>query len=280
MRIASCQLRVVPADPAGNADRAVDAAAAAFAEGAELVLLPETCTSGLPFADQAEARSSGSGARDRLLDRWAALVQDRERVLVAGFAELGDDGCLYNSAVLLDGAGGRAIYRKTHLWDAEKLFFTPGSATPPVVDTAFGRIGLMICYDMEFPEMTRAAALAGAELLAVPTAWPVVPHPAGQPTFEVIAAQAAARVNRMAVVTCDRSGVTRGQEWTGGTVIIGADGWIAGRPDHRGVARADLDLSAFSDKSLTPLAHLFDDRRPELYRSVSLGHSPTRESSS
>ena len=279
VRIASCQLTVQPADPPANADRAVEAAAAAFTEGADFVLLPETCTSGLPFADQAEARSSGSRATDGLLDRWAALVRGRDRVLVAGFAERGDDGCLYNSAALFDGSGVRAIYRKTHLWDEEKWFFTPGSVAPPVVDTVLGRIGLLICYDMEFPEMTRAVALAGAQLLAVPTAWPVVWHPADQPTFEVIVAQAAARVNRMAVVTCDRAGMTRDQEWTGGTVIVGADGWIVGRPDSRGVAWADLELAAVSDKSLTSRADLFGDRRPELYGSVSLGHSHIQEPS-
>lgn len=268
-RIACCQLHVVPGDPAGNGARATEAARQAFAAGAALVVLPETVTSGLPFASPAEARESALALDDPLLDDWAALVTGQEAVLVVGFAELAGDE-LYNSAALFDGTGLRGVYRKTHLWDQEKLFFTPGAQFPPVFDTVLGRVGVLICYDMEFPELTRAMALAGADLLAVPTAWPVVPHPADQPTPEVILAQAAARVNRLAVATCDRSGRTRGQDWSAGTVIVEPAGWVVGRPDENGRAIADLELSEAADKSFTPLAGLFTDRRPELYGSVAV----------
>ena len=260
MRIVSCQLVVEPGDPAGNLQRSVAAASSALAGGADLVLLPETCTSGLPFTDTAEAWASGLPDASP----WTGLVGARQ-VLVVGFAEQSADGELYNSAALIDASGVRVVYRKTHLWDEEKLFFTPGSELPPVVDTALGRVGVMVCYDMEFPELTRSSALRGAELLAVPTAWPVVPHPPDQPTFEVVVAQAAARVNRMAIVTCDRVGTTRGQVWTGGTVAIGPDGWIAGRQPDAGMLDVELDLTGVAVKTLTPLADLFADRRPELY---------------
>lgn len=266
-RIVCCQVEVRVADPAGNSARATDAARAAIAAGAELVVLPETVTSGLPFADVAEARASGLDLDGPELAEWAAVVAGRDAVLVVGFAErAGQD--LFNSAALFDGSGLRGVYRKTHLWNEEKLFFTPGADFPPVFDTVIGRVGLLICYDMEFPELPRVMALAGTEILAVPTAWPVVPHPADQPTPEVILAQAAARVNRMAVATCDRSGTTRGQEWTAGTVIVEPDGWVVGRPDQNGFATADLDLTVTRDKSITALADLFADRRPELYGPV------------
>ncbi|GGM04873.1 nitrilase-related carbon-nitrogen hydrolase [Nakamurella endophytica] len=274
-RIACCQLTVQPADPAGNGARATAAASAAVAAGAQLVVLPETATSGLPFADRAEALASALRPDDPLLDRWAEVVRGRDAVLVVGFAELGGsdadpagDRPIFNSAALFDGSGLRGIYRKTHLWDQEKLFFAPGSQPPPVFDTALGRIGVAICYDIEFPELTRSMALAGADVLAVPTAWPVVPHPADEPTPEVVIAKAAARVNRMAIATCDRTGSTRGQDWTGGTVVIGPDGWVAALPGEDDVAVAEVDLTLARDKTLTPLAHLFDDRRPELYAEV------------
>ena len=262
MRVVACQMVVEPGDPAGNLARSVSVAASAFKD-ADLVVLPETCTSGLPFADASEAWASGLPDPSP----WVGLVSGTQ-VLVVGFAEQGSDGKLYNSAALIDGSGVRAVYRKTHLWDEEKLFFTPGSAPPPVVDTAIGRIGVMICYDMEFPELTRSAALQGAAILAVPTAWPVIPHPADQPTIEVVVAQAAARVNRMAIVTCDRVGTTRGQEWTGGTVAVGPDGWIVDRLGSAGSMSVELDLNGVDDKTLTPLADLFGDRRPELYEPV------------
>ena len=66
---------------------------------------------------------------------------------------------LYNSAAVVGPDGLVAVYRKTHLWDREKLWFTPGSKAPPVVETPFGRIGLAVCYDLYFPELTRGLAL-------------------------------------------------------------------------------------------------------------------------
>ncbi len=266
-RIACCQLEVVPEDRAGNAARATGAVRAALTAGAELVVLPETVLSGQPFASVAEAEATGMTLEDPLFAEWTALVAEHDAVLVVGFAETSEDG-LFNSSALLDSTGVRGVYRKLHLWDEEKRYFAVGSEFPPVLDTAVGRVGLLICYDLEFPELTRAMALAGAEILAVPTAWPVVPHPEGQPTFEVIVAQAAARVNRMAVATCDRSGTTRGQEWTAGTVIIGPDGWAVGRPAENDITWADVDLTTTRDKTLTPRAHLFRDRRPEFYAAV------------
>jgi predicted amidohydrolase len=65
--------------------------------------------------------------------------------------DCGEDGKLYNSAALLDRDGVITIYRKVHLWDQEKLVFTPGVQAPPIVDTPVGRIGVLICYDPGVP---------------------------------------------------------------------------------------------------------------------------------
>jgi predicted amidohydrolase len=134
-----------------------------------------------------------------------------------------------------------------------------------VVQTRFGRVGMLICYDLEFPEYTRVVAMAGADLLAVPTNWPRADRPDGDAWPEVIIARAAARTNRMAMACCDRTGTERGQEWNEGTTIIDRNGWIAAITDERGEARAELDLGLSRDKLITPNNHLFTDRRPELY---------------
>ena len=123
----------------------------------------------------------------------------------------------------------------------------------------------MICYDLEFPELTRSVALAGAQLLLVPTNWPLVPRPDGERPPEVVIAMAAARVNRMAVACADRLGTERGQEWTGGSTIIGADGWVAAESREPGLLIADVDLELALDKRLTDHADAFADRRPDLY---------------
>jgi predicted amidohydrolase len=252
----------VVGDLAGNLAK-VSAAIERSAAATDVLVLPELATSGYSFADAREARACALSATDPVFDRWHDLAGPA--VLVAGFAELGDDGQLYNSAVLIDRDGSRTVYRKTHLWDSERLFFSAGGAAPPVVDTAVGHVAMLICYDLEFPELTRGVALAGAELLAVPTNWPLVPRPAGEHPPEVVIAMAAARVNRMVIACCDRRGTERGQEWTQGSTVIGADGWPVAVADVDGLLHAEVDLAATRSKHVSSRNDLFADRRTDVY---------------
>ncbi|TXR55499.1 nitrilase-related carbon-nitrogen hydrolase [Quadrisphaera setariae] len=270
-RVAACQLAPAIADLPANAEVSAAAARAAISEGADVVVLPELVTSGYVFTSREEARTVAVTPEHGVFAAWAAACTAREgAVVVGGFCELGDDDLLYNSAAVVDASGVRAVYRKAHLWDREKLVFTPGSAAPPVVDTAHGRIAVMVCYDLEFPEWTRTAALAGADLIAVPTNWPLVPRPDGERVPEVVIAMAAARVNHVAIACADRSGTERGVDWNEGTSVVSSDGWVVSEVGTgTGVAWADLDLTASRDKRLTEHAHLMNDRRPDLYRAVS-----------
>ncbi|MGN6446570.1 nitrilase-related carbon-nitrogen hydrolase [Amnibacterium sp.] len=263
-RVAAVQLAPVVGDLSGNLDRAVAAIEEAVAEGAELVVLPELATSGYVFASVDETRSLALSPADPAFDRVAAAGAGA--VVVLGFAEADDAGRLFNSAALVDASGVRAVYRKVHLWDQEKRFFTPGDARPPVVETAVGRVGVMICFDLEFPEWTRIAALSGADLLAVPTNWPLVPVPAGERAPEVQIAIATARMNKMAIVCADRTGRERGVDWTGGTSIVDAEGALRSAVgDGTGTAWAELDLLLSRDKRQAELVDLLGDRRPDLY---------------
>jgi predicted amidohydrolase len=262
-RVAAVQLAPVVGDLAGNVDRAVAAVARSVAEGARIVVLPELATSGYVFETPEEARSLALRPEDAVFARFASAAGDA--VVVVGFAELADDR-VCNSAALLDASGVRAVYRKVHLWDQEKRFFVPGDARPPVVETPFGRIGVMICFDLEFPEWTRIAALGGADLLAVPTNWPLVPVPEGERAPEVQIAIATARMNKMAIVCADRVGIERGVEWTGGTAVVDAEGALVARVGSgTGTAWADIDLLASRDKQQAELVDLLGDRRPDLY---------------
>lgn len=266
-RVAAVQLAPVVGRLADNQDAASAAIIDSIRDGADVIVLPELATSGYVFEDIHEARSVALGADADTFDAWARLASERSGVVVvAGFAELGTDGSLYNSAAVLDASGLLGVYRKVHLWDQEKRFFQPGDAAPLAVETVHGRVGVMICYDLEFPEWTRLAALSGVDLLAVPTNWPLVDRPAGERVPEVQIGMAAARVNRMAVVCADRSGTERGVDWSEGTTIIGADGWIVDSVGAGlGTAWANIDTAASRDKRLTDLSHVFGDRRPGLY---------------
>lgn len=265
-RVAALQLAPVVGDLAGNVARATAALEQALADGADLVVMPELTTSGYVFASKDEARAVAIGTDHACFRLWAELLAARPgATLVVGFAERGDDD-LYNSAAVVDGSGVRAVYRKVHLWDREKEVFRPGDARPPIVETPHGRVGVMICFDMEFPEWTRIAALAGADLLAVPTNWPLFPRPEGERVAEVQIGLATARMNHMAVVFADRTGTERGVDWSEGTGIAGADGWLlASAGPGVGTAVADVDLLASRHKAQSDLVDLIGDRRPELY---------------
>ena len=174
----------------------------------------------------------------------------RERSSSADSPNSAADGLVYNSAAVVDGTGVLAVYRKTHLWDKEKLVFTPGAAAPPVVDTPVGRVGVLICFDLEFPEMPRTLALGGAELIVAPTNWPLETVPDGERVPEVTVAMAAAYSNHVAIAACDRVGIERGQDWNGASCIV--DETRLGRRDTLMAtvsSAADLDLSLSHDKT-------------------------------
>ena len=264
-RIGCCQLDPVLGDLPGNEARISAAISDAVSVGVDVVVLPELATSGYMFADAAEARAAALAADSPQFARWSALLGDS--VAVLGFCEIGSDGQLYNSAALLDSDGVVAVYRKTHLWDREKLIFTRGEQLPPLLTTRHGVLAVMVCYDLEFAELTRHVAVAGAELIVAPVNWPLFPRPAGEHPGEVITAMSTARLNRVAVAACDRAGVERGQSWTGGTVIVDPDGWIAAEAGPGvGTAFADIDLERTRDKKLTEHVDLLADRRLDLYR--------------
>jgi predicted amidohydrolase len=250
-----------------NANRALTWAAIreAIDAGAEVIVLPELITSGYMFRDPEEAALAAISPDHEILGEWGAAAAEAGVLIVGGFCELGDDGRVYNSAAAFDRSGLRAVYRKLHLWDHEKLVFTPGSDPPPVLDTQVGRVAMMVCYDQEFPELTRSVALAGAQLLAVPTNWPLGDRPTGERPPEVVIAMATARVNKMAVACADRLGTERGQQWTGGSTIVGVDGWVAAERREPGLVIADVELETALNKRMAENADAFGDRRPELY---------------
>jgi predicted amidohydrolase len=274
-RIICQQLAPRIGDLGFNQAQALRAIRDAADAGADIVVLPELATSGYVFGSREEAASVAISPGDPLFSEWSSVAARGPSIVIGGFCEQGDDGRLYNSVAVVDGSGVLGVYRKLHLWDREKLFFEAGSAPPPVFDTPHGRIGTLICYDLEFPELTRMLALAGADLVAVPTNWPLVDRPVGERPPEVIIAMAAARVNRMFIMCCDRTGTERGQAWTAGTTIIDHEGWVVATQTDEGLALADLDLSEARHKRLTDLADALADRRPELYDPLTetvLGH--------
>ena len=276
--IAVAQLAIAIGEPDANRKAAAAAVAEAAAAGARLVVLPELCDSGYvfgvdPVRAPAEAGALSSPADDsETLRQWQALAAEHRLVIVGGFCERGADGRLFNSAAVVDASGTRAIYRKAHLWDKEKLVFTPGDAPPPVVDLGFGRVGVMICYDLEFPEWVRLATLDGADLIAAPVNWPAIPGATKDGLSpDVLEALADAAANGVFVAVADRCRIERGVTWTGGSVIAAPNGKPLAGPvldDRSVVLTAACDLLRARDKSLGGDTDRLTDRRPQLYARV------------
>ena len=270
-RVACCQIAPRIGEPDANRAAGLAAAQAAAADGAAIVVLPELSASGYVFRDIVEARALAESADGPTAAGWEVLARRHGITIVGGICELGADGQLYNTALVVDAGGVRIAYRKAHLWNAEKLVFTPGEAPPPVIETAGTSLAVMICYDLEFPEWVRLPALAGARLLCVPANWPALPRPERERPIEVVRAQAAAGINRMFVAVCDRTSAERGVEWVGGSVIIDPDGWPLAGPetgDHEITIAADCDLASAEDKRISERNDVMADRRPSLYGGV------------
>jgi len=267
--VACAQVAPTVGDLEGNGRLARDAAGEAIAAGTRIVVLPELVTSGYVFESVEEARACAEPADGSTLRGWSEEAAAGDVVVIGGFCELGADGLLYNSAAVVDGSGVLAVYRKIHLWDREQLFFEPGSEHAPVVETAVGRIGVGVCYDLNFPELARGLALAGADLLALPANFPLHPRPESERPIEVTNAMATAHLNHVFVAVCDRTGPERGVEWVGGSVVCDEYGWLlAGPPPDfgTGLVFADCDFSRARNKAWNERNDVLGDRRPELYR--------------
>jgi 5-aminopentanamidase len=265
--VAACQVRVDIDDPDRNRQAVRTAVREAAGAGAKIVVLPELVLTGSALASQAEALERAEEPNGPTATWMSRLAAELGLVLVVGFCERDSYGARpYNSALVIDRGEILAVYRKTHLWDKEKLIFEPGTGLAPVVSTSAGRIAVMICYDLELPEMVRDVTLRGAQIVAVPANWPVVAKPPDERPIEVAKAQAGAAANRVFVAVADRCGAERGIDWFGSSVICDVTGFpLAGPASGEPVTLlATLDLEQADDKRLGPHNDALTDRRLDL----------------
>ncbi|MGM0398461.1 MAG: nitrilase family protein [Halobacteriota archaeon] len=234
---------------------------------ADLVVLPELATSGYVFESRSEAVAAAESRDGPTAKAWTSVAAETETWIVGGFPEV-DGDALYNSAMIVSPDGVEGVYRKIHLWHDEKRWFEPGDAVP-VFETPFGRLGVQICNDLWFPELTGTQARASVDIVAVPTNW--VPEPPERPagwTMGIHHAIGNANANRVFVACADRAGTERGVQFEGQSVVVDQDGLpVAGPlPDHGSHSVAvDCDLRLAREKWLTDRDHVLDDRRPAVY---------------
>ena len=170
MKIAALQMQCVLGDVEANIARIESAAVDAAKAGAKLLIAPELATQGYGAGEAFSKLSSPAGGD--VETRLSAIAATNGIAIVVGFAER-DGDVTYNSALFVDATSNVSIYRKSHLYgDYEKRWFRPEAPKTVLVDIDGIRLGMLICYDVEFPENVRRLALAGADLVVVPTALP------------------------------------------------------------------------------------------------------------
>lgn len=233
---------------------------------ADLVVIPELWSSGYVFSSHAEVESLAEDARHGPTARALTAAAKRERRhYVAGFAERAK-GRHYNSAMLVGPSGVRAIYRKLHLFERERHWFTPGDLPLAVHRVGPARVGMLICFDWRFPETARVLALKGADVIAHPSN---LVFPDAQEAMRTRALE-----NRVFAVTANRTGVDDRPDgrvaFTGRSQIVDPAGRVVARAGVRGrtAMAVTCDLSESRDKSLTRITPLLAARRPEFYREL------------
>jgi N-carbamoylputrescine amidase len=281
IRVAAAQYEPRVGDPDHNLSEAIRWAEEAMGQGAQLVVLPELASSGYVFEGESEADlSAESPTTGPIVRGLRDVCAAHDAYVVTGINERAGD-CRYNSAVVIGPNGLMATYRKLHLFYDEKSWFHPG-AQLTVVDLPFGRLGMIICFDLWFPEPARALALAGAEIIAVPTNWVAsfkrtVWDDRGYCQGDYVAMATAAQ-NSVVMVCADRVGVERGTTFLGASIIVGPDGWPIAGPASRDQAElltADVDLDDVElARQRTPRNDLLEDRRTGAYTVVEAAPNP------
>ncbi len=270
VRVAAVQMDIAFRNLAENRRRVVERIAEAAAMGTRLVVFPECTLTGYGFETREDAMDLARPVDPSLNGDLSAIARacgDHDCAAVVGLLERDGDR-LFNACVFLDGSGLIGVHRKVHMpYIGADRFADPGDR-PFAVHEAVGlRIGMLICYDGGFPEATRVLALAGADLLALPTNWPPGAETAAEHQMPCRALE-----NNIYTVAANRIGTESGFTFIGRSSICATNGNILARAeaDSEAILIADVLPGVARRKRLVrrPGLHEIDrfaDRRPDFY---------------
>jgi len=262
MLISLLQMQPVSGDVAANLAAIAKAAEAAAVMGAELLVTPELSTTGYAlgprFSELAEPRDGA------IVTALAEISKECKLSIAAGFPER-DGEVVYNSAVVVQPERPAEFYRKCHLFgDMEKQAFLPSARQPHVFDLGLFKAGMVICYDVEFPEMVRMLALAGADLVIVPTALAAC---VGNRRVSETLLPARAMENQVFIAYADLCGREGDLVYEGHSVIAAPDGdYLARAGSGETLLFARLVPGDYS--GLKAELPYLAERRPELYADI------------
>jgi len=259
--LALLQANAVVMDVDANCAAIEAAAQAAAAAGAAVLVTPELFPVG--YAPRRVRAELDPARLPELHGRLAATARRHRIGLVYSLPQVSGPGEWHIAATLVDDEGKTLLsYAKVHLFGPdERAAFSPAGEPPAVVNFHGIPTSMVICYDVEFPEAVRAAAVAGAELLLVPTA---LAH--GFDEVPQVLLRARALESQLSIAYANHSGVEEDCRFLGGSVIAGPDGrLLAGAGAEPQLLFAEVD-EASAGRARGEVPYL-DERRPDLYRS-------------
>jgi predicted amidohydrolase len=228
------------------------------------IVLPELFNTGYLFRNIDEIKElAESAVSGYTVGEMKKVAKKQKLNLVFGMAEV-KNRKYYNSAVLITAKGKVETYQKAHLFDREKLLFQPGQKAFKAHAVEGGKVGVMICFDWIFPEVTRILALQGAQVICHPSNL-VLPW-----CQEAMITRSIE--NRVFTITANRIGTEKrgsvSMTFTGKSQIVSPTGEVLAIAGERSESLkvAEIDVADADDKMVTPNNHLFQDRRPAMYK--------------
>jgi omega-amidase len=257
------QMAVVLSNPAANLKKADEWLAEASRRGSELVVLPELWPTGGDWRNL----SALSAGQAEVLEAVSGLAKKYGLWLNGSMLALNEAGQPANTSILFDPQGRHVgVYRKIHLFGLmrEDHYLTAGQHLT-VVATPWGQVGLAICYDLRFPEMFRAYALAGVTLVFLPAAWP-----SSRLNHWHALLRARAIENQLYMVGVNQAGSDGHYTYGGHSAII--DPWgetVVEAGESETLLTATIDTERVAEVRQT--MPVFKDRRPAVYERVQTG---------
>jgi predicted amidohydrolase len=265
LKLACIQCNVAFGDPSANAQFAIERIAQLKSQGIDLAIFPEAFLTGYCVESLDQARAIAIPPDHDSIKRIVKASAEHSMHIVMGFAGV-ENSTLYNGAVLIEPNGTQNLYRKSHLPElGYDKFAKPGDELP-VFDTAIGRIGIAICYDLRPPEPIRILALKGADLIVLPTNWPE-----GADFAPDHMAAVRANENRVFLAACDRIGTENGFRFIGKSGVWDTTGkQLANSGDSEKTLITEIDLEQAKVKRIRIIPDryeitVFESRRPEIY---------------
>jgi len=255
IQAAAIQFNIKQGDLDANLDYVRAALRRVAGQGAQLAVLPEMWSSGFAYKNLNELAGRTPGIVEELLE----LSRELKLVIVGSMPEP-HGAKVFNTVYVADNGKLAGVYRKLHLFSllGEERAFDSGDSWL-LAETSVGKLGVIICYDLRFPELSRRLALEGAAVICVPAQWP---RPRQEHWRTLLRARAIE--NQLFVVACNACGPIGRLDFFGMSMIIDPKGEVLAEADAaESEIVASLDMQLMADwRAQIPC---FNDRRPELY---------------